>query len=288
MVPAAFSRVALHCIAPKTYTRFTRWLQRHNTKLTSLMQLSLSADFSRFAWGGPSQPSHLEQLPCPQLRQLRLQNMCAQFEPAGKYKGLLHACSGLTALGLQDCRVPDIHAAMAVITALPALQHLEVQHLLEGQRFHFRGKAGSCFREVQCPERFTHLGLDCTANTDLEQLRQLTAFVNLKHLGLTGLGVGVPSGLPWQLVQLTSLRIHYATVHIKAPRAAEQLGHLSMLTALRQLSLKFDDGWNRWPVGHLKLGDLSGIQNLSQLTSLNLHSKSSHAAPPLLALLPTC
>jgi hypothetical protein len=145
MVPAAFSRVALHCIAPKTYTRFTRWLQRHNTKLASLMQLSLSADFSRFAWGGPSQPSHLEQLPCPQLRQLRLQNMCAQFEPAGKYKGLLHACSGLTALGLQDCRVPDIHAAMAVITALPALQHLEVQHLLEGQRFHFRGKAGSCF-----------------------------------------------------------------------------------------------------------------------------------------------
>jgi hypothetical protein len=60
-------------------------------------------------------------------------------------------------------------------------------------------------------------------------------------------------------VKLTSLRVDYGTM--SCDTTAEQLQHLSSLTALQQLSVKSF---------YMKPGDLSGIKQLPQLTSLKI------------------
>jgi hypothetical protein len=92
---------------------------------------------------------------------------------------------------------------------------------------------------------------------EIEQLSQVSALVNLRHLERYGLHHGVSGGFPSQLTALTCLHA-YCDHHGKA---SELLEHLSSLTALQQLSLQCDN---------LPLRNLSGIQSLSELTGLEL------------------
>jgi hypothetical protein len=75
---------------------------------------------------------------------------------------------------------------------------------------------------------------------------------------------GIPDGLvPQQQLQqqqLTRLEMHFSGAVFET---WEQFGHLSSLTALRQLSPA---------AANLRTGDVPNIQNLSQLTSLKLRS----------------
>jgi hypothetical protein len=72
----------------------------------------------------------------------------------------------------------------------------------------------------------------------------------------------VPGGLPPQLVKLTHLSVNYAT----HGDTAEQFQHLNALTALQQLSIEFENMLHQV----LPPDDLSGIADLTQLTSLEL------------------
>jgi hypothetical protein len=99
----------------------------------------------------------------------------------------------------------------------------------------------------------------CTAE-DAARLSQLSALVSLQHLELFDLPkVGVPAGLPSQLVKLTFLHVDYR--NNMSETLVEQLQHLSSLTDLQQLSIKSFS---------MKSSDLTGLWHLPQLTSLKV------------------
>lgn len=114
---------------------------------------------------------------------------------------------------------------------------------------------------AELPLHLTQLSLDCSpigmqATADLSQLSVL---VNLAQLTLTALPYkGVPGGLP-PLVELTCLEVDYAA----GCDAAEQLQYLGSLTALQKLSVVCSS---------LVAKDVSALEYLDQLTSLELHS----------------
>jgi Leucine-rich repeat (LRR) protein len=115
------SRISLTCWAPWWYDSFTRWLQQHNTSLTSLTECSIKVP-AACRWRGEAK-SVLGHLPCPQLRQLHLENVTLLSDPAGGCPSALQDCTRLTALSLKGCTVPDLPALLA---ALPDLQSLRM------------------------------------------------------------------------------------------------------------------------------------------------------------------
>jgi hypothetical protein len=64
----------------------------------------------------------------PHLRELRLDDVTVQLGAVAGCPGVLHDCSGLTALDLQECVLEDLHAAFAAIAALPELQSLQIKN----------------------------------------------------------------------------------------------------------------------------------------------------------------
>jgi hypothetical protein len=98
--------------------------------------------------------------------------------------------------------------------------------------------------------------------------------VDLGELELSELPFdGVPGGLPPQLTKLTALNVCYTT----SQDAAQQLQHLSSLSALQNLALEFNDFANDFGLASMRKlqpGDLAGVSYLSQLTSLKLSSHS--------------
>lgn len=243
------SKVAVSCSTPATLEDFSNWLQRHNSSLSSLQQCSIVSKTE-------DKPS-LRSLPSlSQLRQLHLSGLEVQLGPAGGFPGVLQNCTGLTALHLKGCVVQDVSAAPAAIAALPRLQSLS---LAEDSQHR------DLLPDLQHLSQLTYLSwetyfkYDCTPE-DAARLSQLSALVNLQHLDLTNLPkVGIPAGLPSQLVKLTFLHVDYRNHMCKT--LAEQLQHLSSLTGLQQLSIKSFT---------LKSSDLTGIQQLPQLTSLKV------------------
>jgi hypothetical protein len=49
-----------------------------------------------------------------------------QLEPSNESPGVLHHCTGLTALTVVRCEVEDLHAASAAIAELSELQRLQL------------------------------------------------------------------------------------------------------------------------------------------------------------------
>jgi hypothetical protein len=201
----------------------------------------------------------LSDLPFPQLRQLRLKGIEVQLEPTWDSLGVLHHCTGLTALELQGCRVRDARAAFAAIAALTGLQRLVLEWT--------RGGLHLFWSQLQLPSQLTYLSLDNPDNEEAQRLNQLSSLVDLQHLKLAGMSwFGLPGGLPSQLAKLTCLRVLRRDICSAHP---SQFQHLSSLTALQELELNGGATANRMYL----TGDVSGpdhIQHLRQLTSLRL------------------
>jgi hypothetical protein len=226
------------------------WLEQHSTRLTSLVLYSTAV----FHWS-----AELKVL-CPQLRQLSLAGLMWQLEPAAGRPGLLHGCTGLTALDVSTVAVraslsrPAAAAAIAALTALRSLQ-LEVDD--------------SRPVPLQFPLHLTKLSLHWSRGLKVEeaaQLSQLSGLVNLEHLRLSQLPCeGVPGGVPSQLAKLTRLHLAYREKPASAVRRslAEQLHALSSFTSLRELYVASDD--------YRSADGFSGVKHLSKLTSLGLH-----------------
>jgi hypothetical protein len=86
--------------APDQLASLQLWLAQHSTNLTSVTRCSLAFDCSQ----GPDIPDFTF-LPCSALRQLDLKGLCVQLAPAQDCPSVLHDCSSLTALHLQECTV---------------------------------------------------------------------------------------------------------------------------------------------------------------------------------------
>jgi hypothetical protein len=231
--------VQAHCGSPETANSLGSWLKSHSSTLVDITHCSIA--------GVQGNRLKLHHLIGPALRQLHLHNCDLQLGPAGTNHGVLQDCTSLTALELVCCVVQDAPAAAAAsaIAALPELQSLKLAHV--------PGVQGDLVLTLQ-------LSLACQALQpgQVENLRQLSGCVNLRHLQLTDLpSDGVPGGLPSQLVKPTCLDVAYMDVC----DGAGQLQHLSSLTALQQLSVASRA---------LVADDLSGLQDLFQLTGLKL------------------
>jgi hypothetical protein len=239
----------------KAQDRFEGLMQRHSSSMVHVMQCCVT--------GFASTPT-IYSVPCPKLRQLHLQNVEVQLGPADGRPGVLSGCAGLTELAMQGCAVHGVPAAAAFPAALPGLQSLTLA------KNYVMGDI-CLLAELQKLTQLTHLSIK-SYGVKQESLGQLSALVNLRHLTLQPLLIDdgpdvFPGGLPSQLARLTSLEICFP---VQWPGAqcdiTDQLQHLSSLTALQQLSVASHD---------LTLGDLSGLQYLSQLTGLQLGACSS-------------
>jgi hypothetical protein len=248
--PAYVSKVVLQCTAQQRIDHFNYWLEQRRTSLTNLTQLSFLGAIAPFG-----ERATQSRLPASQLLQLHVQGLKVQLHRAGGIPGMLHACRGLTALHLQDCRVQHSGTAFEAITALPALQHLEISksHDVLGEFL---------FGDISSnhPGSLTALSLEIGYYEPRnEHLRQLSALVSLHDLKLSGLEKsGVPGGVPSQLVNLTCLHVLYNMDSMEG-----HLQHLSSLTALQELSVKSSD---------LDPDDFLGIIRLTLLTCLKLAS----------------
>jgi hypothetical protein len=99
--------------------------------LTSLTQCSIVNKIDKpdeFNWPSPDagQLPGFSHLFDSGLRELHLEGLTVQLEPSGGCPGVLQACSGLTALQLKHCVMPDTAAAAAAIAALPQLESLGI------------------------------------------------------------------------------------------------------------------------------------------------------------------
>lgn len=99
---------------------FTLWVKRHHTSLTNLTNCSVV---------GASECKRrlmLPALPCPQLRQLHLQDCSVALGPRSLRpwsldlpRNVLQQCTDLTTLDVQGCIVSYAATSAAAIAALP-------------------------------------------------------------------------------------------------------------------------------------------------------------------------
>jgi hypothetical protein len=276
--PAHIKTLVVRSSSAKALESFSRWQKRQHGDLSSLTRC-------RVAGAGRSFPAYqaLGALQAPQLLQLALQQVSLQADT-------LQACSGLTALLLRECVLPRRDWLETVADTAPSLQHLAIQASYNK----YKGLSFS----VQNLTQLTHLSIDWRPPQQQQQQQQglhaarrllhgppsehkfsiqkklsrhLSTLVNLQHLRLTDLAYeGLPGGFPPQLSKLTCLDVQYTDcVHTEDFLA--QFQHLSSLTALQHLRIAPVDG-----PGGFAASRLSGIQHLSQLTSLELSGSEIH------------
>lgn len=247
---SGISKITACCRKAAAAKSFMRWLERHSSSLSDLIECSIHTMFGQSG-------KVLGRLPCPQLRRLRLQGVELLSSSSGGCPSMLQDCTGLTTLSLQSCKVDNMSA---VLSASPQLQCLEVVHS--------RDKQGVfAFAQLQHPLNFKSLSLEFYQDKfELPQhLEQLSALVNLELLSLSALHpTALPDGLPPQLTNLTNLRVTYRN-RAQVDSVAEQFKHLSSFTALQSLevgcSSTEDLAWS-----------LPGIGDLEKLTCINFKS----------------
>jgi hypothetical protein len=263
---ANISSVVLHKGPRAKLRSFIRWLERQSGSLSHLEHCSSVGTQHKFVHGADA----LCQLPCPQLRQLYLEGLWVQLEPGNGYPGVLRNCSGLTALQLHECILEDLNAAIEAITALPQLESLSVCS--------YRRDIGSLLAAkllcaaTQLSSKLTHLSLADVNHKDFPEHPgcQLSAPTHLQHLRLPSYH-GLQGGLPSQLVKLTALEIETVGASVDNGSLG-QLQHLSCFTALR--ALQYQSGAH---YRHSCADALPGIEQLSQLTSLELQGLNLHS-----------
>jgi hypothetical protein len=236
--PAHISEVVVRCRTVDTFHSANLWLAQHSSSLTRLVICGPTC-----VWGNKPK---LNRLPCPQLRDLHLENL--EVESVNGLPSVLQDCSRLTALDLQHCKVHGMCEAMA---ALPQLQHLDLT------------VTGHIFPNFKHPQKLTHLKISATSSSS-KDLAQLSTLVNLEHLTVSAIPrEGVLGGWPSQLVKLTHLHASYYDFY----QGANQFQHLSCLTALQDLAVKARaNSDSPWIANTL----MSGLQHLDQLTNLSL------------------
>jgi hypothetical protein len=105
---AATQHVGLISKRPAKAEALGLYLHKHGHHLTSLDTEQVDG-----IW---------KQLPCSQLRQLRLTVCQLQLAPSESDPGILHSCSGLTSLSLSYCTVLVPSTSLTAVAALTSLQ----------------------------------------------------------------------------------------------------------------------------------------------------------------------
>jgi hypothetical protein len=236
-------------------------------------------------------PPHLrlESLPCPQLRELRLQHIAVQLGSGEGHPSVLQGCTCLTALHLHMCNtfreslIPTTSGAQwnAAILVLTELRSL---------RLHDHYKASSVvLMNMWRLSKLTDLDLaigikSCPAPLYGACLHQLSALANLEDLVLAKIPTGkVSDSLPSELVKLTHLDLEYSGTPSDSD-IAEQFKHISCLTLLQGLSFEVGHRWHEPPGLALSLiGHIPWLTSLS-LAHFRLNSTSTSSFTGLTAL----
>jgi hypothetical protein len=254
-VPAHISKLEVQCRTSEGCSSMFRMLEQHSTSLTSLKLCHFWSCDAGDCW---DHGLTLQKLSCPQLRQLSLDGVDWQLEPAGSCPGLLHYCTALAALDASKFGVESIPAATVALAELTDLRSLQLT--LGGDRL---------LLDLQQSTQLTYLSLNWRGGLraeDAVKLIQLSGLVNLQHLKLSQLPChGVSGGVPSQLTKLTRLHLAYRERQYndnEDPDFAAQFKALSTFTALRELYVSNDD--------YQPAEALSGSEHLSLLTSLEL------------------
>ena len=203
---------------------FLQWLHRNGRYVTSLDLQGFSSD--------------LTELPCRQLRQLVVSNdtddtdtPSVQLGPSSSHPGVLHSCSGLTLLKLRSCEIVDSPNSLSALSAVPALQHLELSEFHGDDDSDDLGLPSSI---LQLLTQLTFLevgpGIDVTA----ESLQHISGLQHLQEFRLAYPSVYLclsPSSTPG-LAQLTGLHT------LKLSRATLDAAVLQDYTQLQQFKLQ--------------------------------------------------
>jgi hypothetical protein len=132
---------------------FNTWVQQHSTHLVDLVACSVR--YWRINTELERQQQPLSCLPGFRLCEVVLRGLKVQLEPADGCPGVLHDCTRLTALDLQECSVVDTVAAAAAISALPQLRRLRLAAVEDTQH-------RPLITGLQLPAQLTHPSLSCS------------------------------------------------------------------------------------------------------------------------------
>lgn len=273
VVPASISSIMVCYNSPEEFNSHSLWLRLHGAGLTSMTQIS------QYSWPpddipyGIERTAHLGRLPCPRLQQLHLQGLCVQLKATGRYPGVLHGCSGLTALTMQRCFAKDPAAALAAIAAVIQLHSHSLDNVHdEMDKLLFPGAQSLTKLTQLCLVKYSQTATEAEL---CQPLTELSALVDLECLSSADVAFGTElAALPTQLSRLTCLHIRPADFS-ETGAVAEQWRHLSSslacLTALRDLSVELDC-FEDVDEGSA----MCGIAQLPQLTRLALDAPGLH------------
>jgi len=242
---AATQEVRLSGCSAQRSMGLQEWMLHHGHHITSV---DLSAGSET-----------LTQLPCPNLRHLKLTFMTMQLGASSTQPGVLHSCMGLTKLHLIAC----VHAGqngLAPLSALVSLQHLEL-HISNNNRA--RGQMPSTV--LQHLQGLTYLALrDHTAPLlTTRSLEHISCLVNLQELHIDSKVLLSPSTTPGisRLTALTALSMERGQLDPVCLQDCTQLQEL-VLTAVTITSAAGADGAAQQAALHNLVGRLQQLQSL--------------------------
>jgi hypothetical protein len=210
-------------------------------------------------------PRIIQQLPCPNLLELFLQQCDVQLGPADDGTGVIQCCPGLTSLDLWGCNIIDAPEGAVVdsLSSLVHLQHLDVCPSLDDPY----AIGGLSTATLPSLEHLTSLSVN---NLSVENLYQLTAITGLQKLFLAVDTPVGPLSCPG-LVFPASLTSIYVRSNVEG-------GLLSLLPAGLQFLQILECGVEGPAEGPGSF--LSGMSRVQQLTRLWLHMDGFAWPPP--------
>ena len=203
----------------------------------------------------------LQQLPCPNLQELKFNCCSVQLEPTAGGQGIIEQCIKLTRLDL-SCHIMDNPriGGMSCLDRLQQLQHLHVHPRGPWPAWHPYTIKGLPSSTLPCLQQLTYLSVQNLSVENLPQLGSLTRLQGLSF-GVTGATVFGPSTVHG-LVFPDSLTSFHVQTSVEG-------GVLSMLpTRLRVLELGYVV---QGPIEGLDLL-LSGVARQQHLTRLSILS----------------
>ena len=193
-----------------------RWLFLNSHQLTSLNLRRLGAP--------------LLELPCQQLRQLYIGDAWVRLGPSSHHLGVLHSCNGLKKLHLCLCEFMDGPNSLSALSAVPALQHLELGRVYGTSTPDQLELPGSV---LQMLTQLTFLDLNYTVKVTAESLQHISALQRLQVLYLDEPSEPLsPSSTPGlaQLTGLQAFRLANATLDPAVLQHCKQLRQLKLAT----------------------------------------------------------
>ena len=216
----------------------------------------------------------LTELPCQHLQQLVLVYDKVQLGPGRNQPGVLHGCSDLTALQLRSCTMRGGRCSLSALSAVPALQHLELSNLYTVGNQQKLVLPGST---LQVLTQLTSLCVETRGMVTAELLQHISALQHLQSLHLSSPTVPLSPNRTPGLVQLTGLQmlsLASATLDPAMLQQHTQLQHVSLYEA----TLPGPDG------GCALLAAFSHYLHLQQLHLLDVQCVWPTAAAAFMAL----